>query len=594
MRKTIFSCFSKKTLAAILSMILVITSISAAMLTAGAEGVETVINGGFEDGVTGYKTSNLTYEIVNATESPENVHSGEKAVMVQGKGTSGQQCNLYQKIIVQANTDYEWKFWFKAAGSAQSLVGVRDENGDYLMPSSLSTDGGGIYADRRSFDSKRDTTTANWHTGMDTAEWKEYIVKFNSGDQTAVWLTLNLFTETRVGYTDDWSISKVEPEVEIEGNLVSNGGFENGVDGYRTSQLDYTVVTKTYNFNKVHGGEQAVYVKAQKVGQQCNLYQNIAVTPNTNYEWRFWYKAESVDKNVMVGVRDNAGDNLMPSTITTDGDYLSSATASFTEKRTASSSLNWHQGLLATEWQEYVVTFNSGDQTAVWLTLNMWSTDRIGWTDDWSVEEAATGLEIDVVNGGFENGLDGYKTSTLKSEVITAQTGILQFTDTNGEAEKKGFTFCAPEDGIVYLVMNNTSGTVEIEDLILYSLLPEPAKPKVVTPNQGSGNAGASIWDEDFDFDFDWNTDQEDSIFDVVDDNDDDFDFGFDNVGDNDDDSVQTSQGKKYRQIRKRVLVSKGQPGISTLAIILICVGAVLIVGAGTFVIILFARKKRR
>ena len=294
---------------------------------------------------------------------------------------------------------------------------------------------------------------------------------------------------------------------------------------------------------------------------------------------------------------DEAGDYLMPSTITTDGDYLSSATASFTEKRTASSSLNWHQGLLATEWQEYVITFNSGDQTAVCLTLNMWSTDRIGWTDDWSIQSSNPNSAVKITNGGFEDGLTGYQTTdTLDYEVVTEETGILQFTDTNGQAEKKGFTFTAPEDGVVYLVMNNTSGTAEIEELLLYSLLPTPAKPKTQSSEgqKPGGNAGASIWDEEFDFDFDWNLDQDNSMFDTEEDEEEIFDLNFGDTSDNDDDSVQTSQGKKYRQIRKRVLVSKGQPGISALTIVLICVGAVLVLGAGTFVIILFARKKRR
>ena len=323
---------------------------------------------------------------------------------------------MYQLVTVEPNKEYSWRFWYKAEKANNVLVGVRDEDGNYLMPSTITTQGDYLVSANITFAEKRSASTnGNWHQGLLATEWQEYVITFNSLDQTAVWLTLNMFTETRIGWTDDWSIEEYVPSEEPATKTeVVNGGFENDLEGYKTSKLTSTVVTDV-----VHSGSKAVKVQGQGTsGQQCNLYQKITVEPNKVYKWKFWYKAEQAN-NVLVGVRDEDGNYLMPSTIITYGDYLSSATVSFPEKRDTSTA-NWHMGLLATGWQEYIITFNSLDQTAVWLTLNLFTETRSGWTDDWSIEEASTEINTAVTNGSFEEGLNSYyQTDSLVANVVT-------------------------------------------------------------------------------------------------------------------------------------------------------------------------------
>ena len=62
---------------------------------------------------------------------------------------------------------------------------------------------------------------------------------------------------------------------------------------------------------------------------------------------------------------------------------------------------------------------------------------------------------------------------------------------------------------------------------------------------------------------------------------------------DNQKEENEKVSGKKYQRIKKRKLISKGEPGISVTTIVLICVGAVVLLGAIAAGVIIVIRKKK-
>ena len=419
MKRRNFSFFSKRSIGMILSVALLIAIFVPMQTLTFAQTTGMVQNGDFENGLTCYGTSEKAIVTVEADKGRNNSNG---AVLGAADGAYN-NAFLYQEVAVKANTNYVWSFWFKCLSNNNKLVGVRTENGEQLLPSEINTESGSIVAEHKSFNNLRNTSApANWHQGMDVwdGKWHEYKVSFNTGDQTKVLLTINMFFNNRNGITDDWAVCE-DPGI---GKLV-NGDFENDLYGWETTDKIIATVEsgKGHNESKgaVLGATNSAYGKAY-------IYQAVEVDPNTNYVWSFWFCSVSSNDKFM-GVRTEDGTQLLPSLITTETGDINNGFSKFDTIRSASEIGNWHAGcsIWDGKWHEYKVSFNTGDQTKVLLTINMFFNNRNGITDDWAVcEDPGIGK---LVNGDFENDLYGWETTD--KIIATVESG-------KGHNESKG------------------------------------------------------------------------------------------------------------------------------------------------------------
>ena len=219
MKRRNFSFFSKRSIGMILSVALLIGIFVPMQTLTFAQTTGMVQNGDFENGLTCYGTSEKAIATVEADKGRNNSNG---AVLGAADGAYN-NAFLYQEVAVKANTNYVWSFWFKCLSNNNKLVGVRTENGEQLLPSEINTESGSIVAEHKSFNNLRNTSApANWHQGMDVwdGKWHEYKVSFNTGDQTKVLLTMDMFYNNRNGRTDDWALAE---RVEIAGDANEDG-----------------------------------------------------------------------------------------------------------------------------------------------------------------------------------------------------------------------------------------------------------------------------------------------------------------------------------------------------------------------------------
>ena len=150
-----------------------------------------IVNGGFEDGKTGWKFNSGTAEIVS------DAHSGSKALSLTNPGQWGEAA--IQTIAVEANTDYVFTWYAKrVSGSGVFNLYVMNAVG-YANVERLAGQ--------------------NWMN--DTAQnWIKYEYTINTGDATS--LLLKWSTEAKNPGTiliDDFSIAKVGGDEPATGNI---------------------------------------------------------------------------------------------------------------------------------------------------------------------------------------------------------------------------------------------------------------------------------------------------------------------------------------------------------------------------------------
>ena len=150
-----------------------------------------IVNGGFEDGKTGWKFNSGTAEIVS------DAHSGSKALSLTNPGQWGEAA--IQTIAVEANTDYVFTWYAKrVSGSGAFNLYVMNAVG-YANVERLAGQ--------------------NWMN--DTAQnWIKYEYTINTGDATS--LLLKWSTEAKNPGTiliDDFSIAKVGGDEPATGNI---------------------------------------------------------------------------------------------------------------------------------------------------------------------------------------------------------------------------------------------------------------------------------------------------------------------------------------------------------------------------------------
>ena len=133
------------------------------------------------------------------------------------------------------------------------------------------------------------------------------------------------------------------------------------------------------------------------------IYQEVTVKPNTDYIWSFWYKSKAHNTS-LVGVRSADDKLLLPSFLKTDA-YAVESDRSFTDIRNASDINLWHETLYDTDWKQYNVIFNSGENTSVRLSIDLINSARGGFTDNWALGEY-TFMRGDADNDGTVDSKD--------------------------------------------------------------------------------------------------------------------------------------------------------------------------------------------
>ena len=177
--------------------------------------------------------------------------------------------------------------------------------------------------------------------------------------------------------------------VSAADNLIANGDFETGdLSGWTNLWGSCTV-----EMVEGRNGGSALHI-------QCNAWQmvrqQVLVTPNTDYTLTAWAKDA---KSLTFLIKDNADSTNMAQNYTSSG----------------------------SEWKQYTVSFNSGSNNAVWVSLmgNADGCDAI--VDDVVMTKVGGGDAPDApaadnlfVNGDFETG-DANGWQTWQSTAITAE-----------------------------------------------------------------------------------------------------------------------------------------------------------------------------
>lgn len=175
-----------------------------------------------------------------------------------------------------------------------------------------------------------------------------------------------------------------------EGNLVTNGDFENGLTGWDNwSESDKFKATA----ESVHDGNGALLVESTSQ-DWVGLTQNIAVEKNTTYELSFWGKNASM---FCYKIMDSSwSSNLIEQYPTGNGEY-----------------------------QQYTATFDSGDNETVILYISDAATN--GYYDNFSIVKKGGNPVAVEFDGGFESGnLDGWQNSDAPDKFMVSSEDVYE------------------------------------------------------------------------------------------------------------------------------------------------------------------------
>lgn len=320
-----------------------------------------IVNGDFEDGLTGiYRDAWISAKVIT---DPDNAANH---ILQVGEPTCG---TYFNEVSVEKNTKYIWTFRAKSAVAGENTLLYVRPSGD--SSTNLITEiskVGSAY-----------TNISGTNAYISTyGDWATINVTFDSGDNTSVRLTHQITVDGRKVYLDDWSLEKAPLPGELR-----NGDFEDGLKHFVVSNKATAEVSTEDVYDGTYSAKLNGLDGATAYGQ--TIYQEVIVEPNTDYIWSFWYKSKA-NNTSLVGVRTADDKNLLPSFLKTNA-FSVETDRSFTALRLAGDPNQWHETLYNTEWKKYNVIFNSGDNTTVRLVIDLITSARGGYTDNWSLSE---------------------------------------------------------------------------------------------------------------------------------------------------------------------------------------------------------------
>ena len=228
-------------------------------------------------------------------------------------------------------------------------------------------------------------TTNVAQAGLTGTDWTKYTIKFNSGDYTSIYVSI-------MGSQADATVI-VDSAALVKGsnNLLQNGDFETGDTTGWTNLYSACTLSMTTG----HTGSYALNFQG---GQWNQTRQKVSVQANTNYVLTGWAK---------------------------DADG-----ASFLVKD-SSDSTNIAQITIGSgsEWTQYSVTFNTGDNTSIYVGMMAGSSGGSAIVDDISLEKETVVVENLSTNGDFETGdLTGWtkyqSTAVSSSAALNGSYGV--------------------------------------------------------------------------------------------------------------------------------------------------------------------------
>jgi hypothetical protein len=247
-----------------------------------------IANGGFESGLDGWNTGgNSKFTVTDVT-----YRSGSYGLQIDGpQNWNGVK---YTVAGLLPNTDYTLSFYSKGEGGAAYKV---------LTPG--------------------EATIVEGYTGTN-ADWTRYSLNFNSGASSSVILYVS--DANAAAYYDDFVLERVLP------NLIANGGFENGLDGWNAGG------NAKFSDSAAEFRSGAHSLQVDSPQDWNGIKYTVDVRPNTDYTLKFYGKG---------------GGGAAYKVLAADE-------ATITENYTSAQA----------DWFQYAVNFNSGTNETIILYIS--------------------------------------------------------------------------------------------------------------------------------------------------------------------------------------------------------------------------------
>lgn len=248
---------------------------------AGPGAAEELVNGSFEDGLTGWETLNGTHEV-----STTEFFCGAASMTATGTGGDPWSVQIASDHIegIVAGTDYEVSFWAKAAGP------------DGVFRISMSQYNSGDGSDF--FYSPDLAIPEDW-------TYFSFVLQDVPDVASGVYrLLFDMGVSTQTFFVDGVSVKEYIP---LEGSILGNGNFEDGLTGWET--LNGTHEVSTTEFFSGTASMTATGTGGDPWSVQIASDHMADIVAGNTYKVSFWAKAAGPDGVFRISMSQyNSGD----------------------------------------------------------------------------------------------------------------------------------------------------------------------------------------------------------------------------------------------------------------------------------------------
>ena len=346
-----------------------------------------IANGGFENGLddwTAYKEYGYYEMPVEVVTTEKN--SGEKSLNYHNMTSSsmGSRC-LGQEIQLEPNTKYTLSFYMKGKPGWGSIAVIDDVQNPYPWQFP-----GEVFKQLLS--------------GCEFTTWTKHTYTFFSTDKTDYKFIIALTGTETEAFLDDIKIERAEPKTN---EIISNGSFENDLEDWTAYKLyPYYEMPAEIVTTEKNTGEKSLnyYNRTSASIYNRALGQQIKLEANTKYTLSFYLKGKPQWGKIVIS-----------------GDL----TGKIWEANDEFFKHQW-QGDEYNTWTKHTFTFFTDDRTDFIFAIALTGANTEAYFDDIKIEKAR-GVDELVVNGGFEQDLEGWTSYKLypyyemPSEVVTTE-----------------------------------------------------------------------------------------------------------------------------------------------------------------------------
>ena len=210
--------------------------------------------------------------------------------------------------------------------------------------------------------------------------WTKTVLEFNSGNHEFIYLGLMGTSAGKTWTVDD--VKMYEKKSESNDGYLVNGDFETGISNPWENLWGSNTITI------VEGHDSSFGMKVN-AGQYTVVRQKVTVEKNTDYVITLWSK-NSVNGSLLI--KDSAdSQNIVNQSLNT-----------------------------GSEWKQVTVEFNSGNNTYVYVGFMGGAAGSSYIVDDVVMtKKAAPAPVFGVVNGGFEDGKDGWTFGSGTNAIVS-------------------------------------------------------------------------------------------------------------------------------------------------------------------------------